>query len=60
MTSTAPFYSNSNMRELERRARGMDARQNVAKPELLEPEEPAHENAIPSRRSSILLHHDCH
>ena len=31
-----PFYSDSNMREIERRARDMDAHQNVAKPELLE------------------------
>jgi DNA-damage-inducible protein J len=31
-----PFYSNSNMRELERRASDMDARKNVAEHELLE------------------------
>ncbi len=31
-----PFYSDSNMRELERRAREMDAHQNVSEHELLE------------------------
>ncbi len=37
-----PFYSDSNMRELERRAREMDARKNVAEHELLEAGEPVH------------------
>ncbi len=37
-----PFYSDSNMRELERRAREMDTRKNVAEHELLEAEEPVH------------------
>lgn len=37
-----PFYSDSNMRELERRAREMDAHQNVSEHELLEAEEPVH------------------
>ena len=37
-----PFYSDSNMRELERRARDMDARKNVAEHELLEAEEQVH------------------
>ena len=36
MTTTDPFYSDGNMRELERRARDMDARKNVAAHELLE------------------------
>ena len=36
MTTTDPFYSDGNMRELERRARDMDARRNVAKHELLD------------------------
>ena len=36
------FYSDSNMRELERRAREMDAHQNVSEHELLEAEEPVH------------------
>ena len=34
-----PFYSESNMRELERRARDMDAHRNVSEHELLEAEE---------------------
>ena len=42
MTTTDPFYSDSNMRELERRAREMDAHQNVSEHELLEAEEPVH------------------
>lgn len=37
-----PFYSDSNIRELERRAREMDAHQNVSEHELLEAEEPVH------------------
>ena len=37
-----PFYSDSNMRELERRAREMDAHQNVSEHDLLEAEEPVH------------------
>ena len=37
-----PFHSDSNMRELERRAREMDAHQNVSEHELLEAEEPVH------------------
>ena len=37
-----PFYSDNNMRELERRAREMDAHQNVSEHELLEAEEPVH------------------
>ena len=37
-----PFYSDSNMRELERRAREMDARRNVAEHELLDAEKPVH------------------
>ena len=37
-----PFYSESNMRELERRARDMDAHCNVAEHELLEAEELVH------------------
>lgn len=37
-----PFYSDSNMRELERRAREMDAHQNVSEHELLEAEESVH------------------
>ena len=37
-----PFYSNGNMRELERRAREMDARKNVSEHELLEAKEPVH------------------
>ena len=36
MTTTDPFYSDGNMRELECRARDMDARKNVAEHELLE------------------------
>ena len=36
MTTTDPFYSDGNMRELEHRARDMDARKNVAEHELLE------------------------
>ena len=36
-----PFYS-SNMRELERRARDMDARRNISEHELLEAGEPVH------------------
>ena len=60
MTTTDPFYSDGNMRELERRARDMDAHRNVSEHELLEAEEPAHENAIPSCRPAVLLHHDWH
>ena len=37
-----PFYSESNTRELERRARDMDARRNVSEHELLEAEETVH------------------
>ena len=37
-----PFYSDSNMRELERRARDMDARRNISEHELLEAGEPVH------------------
>ncbi len=37
-----PFYSDSNMRELERRARDMDAHRNVREHELLDTEEPVH------------------
>ena len=37
-----PFYSDGNMRELERRAREMDARKNVSEHELLEAKEPVH------------------
>ena len=36
MTTAAPFHSDGNMRELERRARDMDARRNVAEHELLD------------------------
>ena len=36
MTSTDPFYAKGNMRELERRARDMDARRNIAEHELLD------------------------
>ncbi|MCR5750322.1 MAG: hypothetical protein K6G91_00015 [Kiritimatiellae bacterium] len=48
------------MRELERRARDMDAHRNIREHELLEADEAAHENAIPSCRPAVLLHHDCH
>lgn len=37
-----PFYSDGNMRELERRAREMDARKNVSEHELLEAKDPVH------------------
>ena len=37
-----PFYSDGNMRELERRAREMDARTNVSEHELLEAKDPVH------------------
>ncbi len=37
-----PFYSDGNMRELERRARDMDARRNVSEHELLDTAEPVH------------------
>ena len=37
-----PFYSDSNMRELERRARDMDDHRNISEHELLEAEEPVH------------------
>ncbi len=37
-----PFYSEGNMRELERRAYDMDARRNVSEHELLDVEEPVH------------------
>ncbi len=37
-----PFYSDSNMRELEHRARDMDAHRNVSEHELLEAGEPVH------------------
>ena len=37
-----PFYSEGNMRELERRARDMDAHRNVSEHELLGVEEPVH------------------
>ena len=39
MTTPDPFYSDGNMRELERRARDMDARRNISEHELLD--EPA-------------------
>ena len=42
MTTTDPFYSDGNMRELECRARDMDARKNVAEHELLDAEKPVH------------------
>lgn len=35
MTTTDPFHSDSNMRELERRAHDMDAHRNVSEHELL-------------------------
>ena len=47
MTTTDPFYSDGNMRELERRARDMDARKNVAEHELLEA--PAPQNPTPNQ-----------
>ena len=37
-----PFYSEGNMRELERRAHDMDAHRNVSEHELLDTEEPVH------------------
>ncbi len=37
-----PFYSEGNMRELERRARDMDARNHVSEHELIETGEPFH------------------
>ena len=37
-----PFYSESNMYELECRAHDMDAHQNVSEHELLDVEEPIH------------------
>ena len=37
-----PFYSDSNIRELERRARDMDAHHNVSEHELIEAEELVH------------------
>ena len=42
MTSTDPFYSKGNMRELERRARDMDAHRNIREHALLDSEEPVH------------------
>ena len=60
MTTADPFHSHRNMRELERRARDMDAHRNIAEHELLEAEEPAHENAIPSCRPAVLFHHNSH
>ena len=35
MTTAAPFHSDGNMRELERRARDMDAHRNIVEHELL-------------------------
>ena len=37
-----PFYSEGNLRELERRARDMDAHRNVSEHELLEADELVH------------------
>jgi DNA-damage-inducible protein J len=37
-----PFYAEGNIRELERRARDMDKRQNAFEHELLDTEEPVH------------------
>ena len=42
MTTTDPFYSDSNMRELERRARDMDAGQNLSQHDLIEHEDIVH------------------
>ena len=47
MTTADPFHSDGNMRELERRARDMDARRNVSEPELLD--EPAHQTPSPNQ-----------
>ena len=49
MTSTDSFYSDSNMCELERRARDMDAHRNVSEHELLEAEDPAHQAESPNQ-----------
>ncbi len=37
-----PFYSEGNMRELERRARDMDAQHHISEHELLDTEESGH------------------
>ena len=47
MTTTDPFYSDSSMLELERRAREMDARRNVAEHELLDA--PASQTPTPNQ-----------